>query len=203
MVTRGLFIASRPGVRSIALLTAAVILAAWALVRHPNIAANAEAAVDRPIARLQEVRSVSFDGHKVASARLREVIATRPGAQLDSERLTRDRDAMERTLADLGYLAARVEPATVTFDAAGAAYVSFDVDQGRLFHLRHIEVTGPGKDVVVLTLVPGDAAIRDRIELARQALADGLVRRGRRAPVELSVHTDLAAAAVDVALATR
>jgi len=189
-------------VRSLALLTAAVIVMVWVVVRHPNIAANAEAAVDRPIARLAEVRSVSFDGHKVASARLREVIATHPGAQLDTERLGHDRDAMERELANLGYLAARVEPAIVTFDAAGAAYVTFDVDQGRMFHLRSVTVTGPGKDAVVVTLAPGDAAIRDRIEQARQALADGLARRGRRAPVELSVHTDLAAAAVDVALAT-
>jgi outer membrane protein assembly factor BamA len=202
-VTRGLFIAPSLGVRSFALLTAAVILAAWAVVRHPNITANAEAAVDRPIARLQEVRSVSFDGHKVASAHLREVIATRPGAQLDSERLTRDRDAMERTLADLGYLAARVEPATVTFDAAGAAYVTFEIDQGPMFHLRKVLVTGPGKDAVVVTLTAGDEAVRDRIDHARQALADGLARRGKPASVELSIHTDPAAATVDVVLATR
>jgi len=190
-------------VRSIALLTAAAIMAAWVVVRHPNIAANAEAAVDLPIARLQEVRSVSFDGHKVASARLREVIATHPGAQLDTERLGHDRDAMERELANLGYLAARVEPAVVTFDAAGAAYVTFEIDQGQMFHLRKVEVTGPGKDAVVVTLAAGDEAIRDRIEHARQALADGLARRGKPASVELSIHTDLAAAAVDVALATR
>ena len=189
--------------RSLALLTAAVIVMAWALVRHPNIAANAEAAVGRPIARLAEVRSVSFDGHKVASARLGEVIATHPGAQLDTERLGRDRDAMERELANLGYLAARVEPATVTFDAAGAAYVSFEIAQGRMFHLRKVEVTGPGKDAVVVTLAAGDEAIRDRIEHARRALADGLARRGKPASVELSIHTDLSAAAVDVALTTR
>jgi len=190
-------------VRALTILTAAVIMAAWAVVRHPRTAANAEAAVDRPVARVQEVRSVSFDGYKLASARLRAVIETRPGAQLDTDRLGRDRQAMERALADLGYLAARVEPASVTFDAAGAAYVTFEIDQGKLFHLRRVELTGSGKDSVIVTLAAGDEAVRARIERARTALADGLARRGKPAQVELSVHTDLAAAAVDVVLATR
>lgn len=190
-------------VRSIAFLTAGVIMAAWAVFRYPHLAANAEAAVDRPVARVQEVRSISFDGYKLAAARLREVLETRPGAQLDTDRLGRDRTAMERALAELGYLAACVEPAIVTFDAAGAAYVTFEIDQGPLFHLRRVEVTGPGSDVVVVTLAAGDEAIRARIEHARLALAEVLARRGRPAQVELSVHTDVAAAAVDVVLATR
>jgi outer membrane protein assembly factor BamA len=189
--------------RALAILAALVIVAAWAVIRHPHTTANAEAAVNRPVARLQEVRSVSLDGHRLALARLREVIETHPGEQLDTERLGRDRQAMENALADLGYLAARVEPAVVTFDAAGAAYVTFEVDQGRLFHLRDIEVTGPGKDAVVVTLAAGDEAIRGRIERARQALAGELARRGKPVQVELSVHTDLATSAVDVVLATK
>jgi outer membrane protein assembly factor BamA len=193
-----------PGVRSLGIFMAVVIVAAWATLRHlPNISANAEAAVDRPIARLQEVRSIALDGHRLQSSRLRDVLETRPGQQLDSARLERDRDAMERELAGLGYLAARVEPGVVTFDAAGAAYVTFEIDQGKLFHLRNVSVTGPGKDAAVVTLAPGDDAVRARIDHARQALADGLARRGKPATVELSVHTDLAAAAVDVILATR
>ena len=188
--------------RVIAILTALVIVATWAVIHNPRPVANAEAAVDRPVARLQEVRSVSFDGYKLPLSKLREVIETRPGDQLDTERLARDRQAMERALADLGYLAARVEPAAVTFDAAGAAYVTFEIDHGPLFRLRNVKVTGPGKDAVVVTLISGDTALRDRIERARQALADGLARLGKPAPVELSVHTDLAAATVDVALAT-
>lgn len=190
--------------RSIALGIAAVIVAVWAMFRHgPVTSASAEAAVTRPAPRLQEVRSVALDGHRLLLSRLREVIATRPGAQLDSDRLKSDRDAMERTLAELGYLAARVEPAAVTFDAAGAAYVTFEVDQGPMFHLRNIEVTGAGKDATVVTLASGDDAARGRIERARQELADALARRGRPAAVELSVHTDVAAAAVDLVLATR
>ncbi len=186
------------------LIIASVIVAVWAMFRQgPVTTANAEVAVDQPVARLQEVRSVALDGRRVLSARLREVIGTRPGAQLDADRLRSDRDAMERALADLGYLAARVEPAKVTFDAAGAAYVTFAVDQGPMFHLRNIAVTGAGKDATVVTLAAGDDALRSRIERARTELAGALARRGRPAAVELSIHTDVAAAAVDVVLATR
>lgn len=185
-------------------MIAVVIVAVWAMFRHdPVTTANAEAAVNQPIARLQEVRSVALDGRRVLSSQLREVIGTRPGALLDADQLPRDRDAMERALADLGYLAARVEPARVTFDAAGAAYVTFAVDQGPMFHLRNVAVTGAGKDATVVTLAAGDDALRSRIERARGELADALGRRGRPAQVELSIHTDVAAAAVDVVLATR
>jgi outer membrane protein assembly factor BamA len=191
-------------VRVAGLIIATVIVAVWAVFRHgPVIAASAEVAIDRPIAQLREVRSVALDGKRVLSARLREVIGTRPGAPLDTDQLRRDRDAMERALADLGYLGARVEPARVTFDAAGAAYVTFAVDQGAMFHLRIIKVTGAGKDATVVTLAAGDDALRSRIERARAELADALARRGRPAEVELSIHTDVAAAAVDVVLATR
>ncbi|HEX3758313.1 MAG TPA: POTRA domain-containing protein [Kofleriaceae bacterium] len=185
-------------------MIAIAIVAVWAMFRHgPVTTASAEAAVGQPAARLQEVRSVAFDGPRVRAAQLRQVMGTRPGAQLDTDRLGRDREAMERALADLGYLAARVEPARVTFDAAGAAYVTFAVDQGPMFHLRNVEITGAGRDATVVTLVAGDDALRSRIERARGELADALARRGRPATVELSIHTDVAAAAVDVVLATR
>lgn len=191
-------------VRSIAIVIAVVIVAVWAMFRHgPMTTANAEAAVDQPVARLREVRSVALDGRKLLSSQLREVIQTRPGNQLDSDGLARDRDAMQRALADLGYLAARVDPAVVTFDAAGAAYVTFEIDQGLMFHLRNVTVTGAGKDATVVTLAAGDDANRGRIDRARQELADALARRGKPPAVELSVHTDVAGAAVDVVLATR
>jgi hypothetical protein len=194
-------------VRSAAFLLAVVIVAAWAMFGRLAMTtantANTEAAVNQPIARMQEVRSVSLDGRRLPSARLRALLETHAGAQLDAARLERDRDAMARELASMGYLAARVEPAVVTFDAVGAAYVTFDIDQGKLFHLRSVMVTGPGKDLMVVTLSAGDDAVKARIDSARQALADGLARRGKPATVELSVRTDLAAAAVDVVLATR
>jgi outer membrane protein assembly factor BamA len=185
------------------MVIAVVIVAVWAMFRHgPVTPASAEGAV-KQMARLQEVRSVALDGRRLMTSQLRQVIETRPGAQLDTEGLKRDREAMEHALADLGYLAAKVAPAVVTFDAAGAAYVSFEIDQGPMFHLRNVQVTGAGKDATVVTLVAGADAIRSRIERARQELADALARRGKPSAVELSVHTDVAAAAVDVVLATR
>jgi outer membrane protein assembly factor BamA len=191
-------------VRAIVIVTAIVIVVAGTMLRYlPNLTVNAEVAVNRPIARLQEVRSISLDGQKLPLAQLRAVLETRAGQQLDTPRLERDRDAMEAQLASLGYLAARVEPAIVTFDTAGAAYVSFEIDQGELFHLRNIAVTGTAKDAVVVTLTAGDTALRDRIERARNAMSDGLARRGIPPAVELSVHTDLATAAVDVVFTTR
>lgn len=166
----------------------------------PGYTENSEAAVTQPIA---EVRSVSLDGRRLPSARLRAMLETHAGAQLDTVALAHDREALAAELASMGYLAARVAPAVVTFDTAGAAYVTFDIDPGKLFHLRSVTVTGPGKDLMVITLGPGDDAVKTRIDSARQALADALARRGKPATVELSVHTDLAAAAVDVVLATR
>jgi len=186
-------------------LAVIAIVAGWAMLRQlPTTSAGPSLIPGAPPAgRLQEVRSVSLDGRRLPLARLRAVLETRPGEQLHSESLERDRDAMERELAQLGYLAARVEPAEVTFDPDGAAYITFEIDQGPLFHLRSVKVTGPGKDAEVLTLGPGDDASRARIDAMRQGLADALARRSRSPSVELSVHTDVAAAAVDVVFATR
>jgi outer membrane protein assembly factor BamA len=188
-------------VRSIALVTVVVLVAAWVTLQlAPSAPSSPERRPEEPVG-VQEVRSVSLVGHRVLQSQLRQVLETRPGEPLDSARFERDRAAMEHRLADLGYLAARVEPASVTIDA-GAAYVIFEIDQGKLFHLRAIEVTGAGKDAAVVTLTSGDDARRDRIEHARAALAEALSRRGKPATVELSVRTDLAAAAVDVTFTT-
>ncbi len=187
-------------VRSLVVVLAVVALAVFALIRDPSRPASAETP---SIARLQEVRSIGFDGTGLPLARLREAVTTHTGDQLDPAQLDRDREALAHALAAMGYLAARVAPPAVTFDPTGAAYVMFDVETGAQFHLRSVEVTGPGKDAAVVTLSPGDLAVQGRIEQARQSLADGLARRGKPAGVELSVHTDLGAAAVDVTLATR
>jgi outer membrane protein assembly factor BamA len=190
-------------VRWFALLFAAVLVAGWALVDLPRAPTAAFASVEHPTARIQEVRSISFDGNQLPLARLRELLETHPGAALDRDRLTRDRAAMARDLAATGYLAARVAPADVTFDASGAAYIMFEIDKGPLFHLRKVEVIGPGKDAAVVTISPGDEAIQARIDQARKTFAEGLARRGKSAAVELSVQVDRPAAAVDVVLTTR
>jgi outer membrane protein assembly factor BamA len=187
-------------VRWIGFVAASVLAAGWVIFRHSPSAADVTA---DHAARVQEVRSIALEGQKLPKARLRAVLATHAGDQLDTAHLAHDRDAMERELADIGYLAARVEPAIITFDARGAAYITFEIATGKLFHLRTVEVTGAARDAAVVTIASGDDAIRERIEHARVALAEGLARRGKPASVELSVHTDLAAAAVDVVLATR
>jgi hypothetical protein len=190
------------GVRPLVItVTAMALLAAWAGLRQlstPTAHAEPPAIHAGPA----EVRSISLDGRRLPESQLRAVLETRVGAPLDRDRLDRDRRAMERALADLGYLAAHVEPASVTLDAAGAAYVTFALDQGALFHLRSVAVTGPGRGAAVVTLAAGDDAISSRIASARQALSDLLARRGSPAAVELSVQTDVAAAAVDVVFAT-
>lgn len=180
----------------------AVIGAGVALVDFPRAPEVAAATVDHPAAQVKEVRSIGFDGNQLPLARLRELLETHPGEPLDPDRLTRDRAAMARELAATGYLAAQVAPADVTLDAAGAAYIVFEIDKGPLFHLRKVDVTGPGKDTAVVTISPGDEAIQARIDQARKTLAEGLARRGKPSAVELSVQVDRPAAAVDVVLTT-
>lgn len=186
-------------VRFVAIIVPLVLIAAYVKLTYVPAVASAEAR--RPIAHLQEVRSVSLDGRALPLARLRDVIQTRPGEPLDLSRLDLDRKAMLRALASLGYLGARVEPASVTYDATGAAYVSFEIDQGPVFHVRRVTTRGAGN--AIITLAAGDTALPSRFEAARAALADALThytRHAAPASVELSVHTDPAAAAVDIDL---
>ena len=186
------------------IIVALVAVAGWAVVRHlPETEANADVAVNKPIDRMQEVRSVAFDGYQIPASALRTLIDTQPGKQLDTTRLEHDRATLEQALAGRGYLAAKVSPAEVTFDAAGAAYVRFEIDKGRMFRLRTVDVSAAAKDAAVVTLAAGDDAIRERIDQAREALSQALIRRGKSGDVDLSIHTDIAANAVDVRFATR
>lgn len=135
-------------------------------------------------------------------AELRALLGTQPGKLLDEQTLAADRRALERALIERGYLAATVAPAAVTFGANGAAYVVFDVDRGPMFRLRTIMVTGPGEELDIVTLSPGDDAVPARIERAKQILEGALAARATRSHVEVRVHEDRANAAVDVELAT-
>lgn len=190
--------------RSFVVILALTVVAGYFVVRHlPVTEANSDVAVNQPIGHMEEVRSVAFDGYQIPSARLREEIATKPGTQLDTTALDRDRAVIEQDLAAHGYLAARCTAANVTFDAAGAAYVTFAIEKGPMFRLRSVEVTGAAKDAAVVTIASGDDAIRDRIDRAREVLADALERRGKPSNIDLSIHTDIAANAVDVRFATR
>ena len=156
-------------------------------------------------ARTFDVRSVAIDGgHGLPLAALRSVLHTEVGRTLEDAALDHDRAALETALEERGYLAAHVSQPSVTYDAQGGAYVVFDIERGPMFHLRSVEITGPGeREVGVVTLSAGDEAVRERVEHARQALLDTFAARGRKAEVELTQRTDFAAAAVDVVLTTR
>ena len=161
-----------------------------------------QAAAESAITRTQEVQSVALDGEALPLAALRDVLSTHRGDQLDADRLVRDRSALERELEGRGYLSARVEPAVVTFAPTGGAYITFQITAGRVFKLRSVTVQGirAAKDASVVTIATGDDALASRIESARQTLADNLGRRGKPASVTVALHTDEAAAAVDVEL---
>lgn len=183
--------------KSLLVLIAAVAATAWVAVRHlPQGEAEAAAAT----ARTQEIQSVALDGGRgLPLAALRDVLATHRGDQLDANRLVQDRAALEGELATRGYLAARVEPAVVTFSPTGGAYITFQISAGPMFRLRSIKSAGAS----IVTLTSGDDAVASRIERARQALSDDLARRGKSATVTVALHPDAATAAVDVELVSK
>jgi outer membrane protein assembly factor BamA len=190
---------------SLALLAGFAGLGVWVAHGRPDAAAPPGGAA-RAVpggGPPQQVQAIAFEGGRgVPQAELRGALATRVGDLLDAERLERDRSAIEDALAARGYLAAKVPAPSVTFVEGHGAFVVFDLEQGPQFLVRAVVVSGPGRresDAVRLTA--GDVASRDRLARARDALADRLGRRGTQ--VELRTTVDVAAAAVDVELATR
>jgi len=186
--------------RPVLALVVVAAIAAYAIVRHaPEGSAEAE---PTPL-RAQEIQSISLDGRGLPMAVLRDVLTTHAGELLDAQRLEHDRTAIQAALEARGYLAARVQPATVTFAPTGGAYVMFSIDQGAPFHLRNVTLTGASERDVVLTIASGDLAVSERIERARQAVADSLPLRATKTTVTVKLHTDVAASAVDVELVVR
>jgi outer membrane protein assembly factor BamA len=185
--------------RSILVMTAVVVGGAWLVARYLPAS---EAVAQPPLVRSQEIQSVAIEGHTLPLAALRAVLTTRPGELLDAQRLEHDRGALEAELATRGYLSARVDPAIVTFGAAGGAFVTFQIMQGPVFHFRKISVVGATeKETGVVTISPGEEANPSRIERARQQLAANLARRGGKAKqVVVSTHSDAAQASVDLEL---
>ncbi len=152
----------------------------------------------------QEVQSVALDGGRgLPLAALRAVLATHRGDQLDANRLVTDRSALEAALAQLGYLEARVEPATVTFSSSGGAYITFSITPGRVYRFGAVSVKGASPKDAVVTLITGDDALAERIARARQTLADNLERRGKPATVTVALRPDRTTATVDVELTSR
>ncbi len=189
--------------RSILLLLALTTAAAIAATRFLP-AAGAEPEQVQAQVRAQEIQSISIDGRGLPLATLRAVLTTHVGQLLDGTKLEQDRVALETELATLGYLAARVESPSVTFGANGGAFVSFQISQGAVFHLRQVQVSGATeRDAGVVTLASGDEAIASRIERARQTIAGNLARRGKPNQVVVAMRTVPEAALVDLELITR
>jgi outer membrane protein assembly factor BamA len=181
-------------------IAASVALAGWAVIRHLPEEAQAD---PTRFVRPQEIQSVSLDGRDLPLAALRDVLETRAGALIDLQAVARDRLALEQTLVDRGYLAARVAEPRVTFGAGGAAYVTFAIDQGRLFRIRSVTIVGASDlEAGVVTLGRGDVADASRIALARQALEARLGVRRQLGRVAVALKPDPANGLVDVVLAT-
>lgn len=190
-------LALSPGVRLLLLVLALAV--ACIAVRH--LPENAEAEPVRA-ARTQEVQSVALDGRGLPTAALRDLLATRAGDLIDTAKLARDRAVLEEALVARGYLAAKVSEAQVMFDARGAAFVTFAIEQGPQFRVRSVTVTGTtAKDAGVVTLGEGELVIAERIARVREALTERLAARGKRSLVVANVRPDLATATADIELA--
>lgn len=178
--------------RPLLLVTALTTVASAAVAAYvvmPEGQADAHAAP----AHVQEVQSIALDGRHLPVQQLRQALTTQVGAQLDSVKLERDRNALEASLVGQGYLTARVAE-KVTFAQGGAAFVTFAVEQGPLFHVRSVTAHEAG----VLTIGKGDVVQADRLERARVAMAERLGK-----PVAIHQAVDVNAGVVDVELVAR
>jgi len=184
---------------SLVTFVAVVGIAGALIVRHlPESEAVAEPAPANPV---QQIRSIAFDGRELPMSVLRDLLASKVGDSVDSTRLEHDREAIQAELEARGYLAVHVPAPAVTFD--DGAYVTFAVDVGPSFHIRKVTLTGASERDAVVTISPGDVAIAQRIERARQAVADTVPRKSGKANVEVKLHTEPRSAVVDVELVVR
>lgn len=191
------------------LLAAVVATGTWGVLANlPEAATASASSLSAPAASLaargSDIRGISIDGGRgLPLAELRAVIGAKVGAPLDTQQLAIDRHAIEAELASRGYLAAKVADPVVTH-ADGGVYVVFDVQRGPLFRLRSVTVSGPVQHgSAIVTIAAGDVAIESRMQQARASLETALARNGKPANVSLVVHSDPAAAVVDVDLVTR
>jgi len=149
----------------------------------------------------RRVESIAIDGRGLPLARMRAALSTTIGSDVDTGSLARDRAALEDVLAARGYLSARVASPIVTYGPSGGVYVMFDVDRGPLYHVRSITLAGPGWDSAgVVTLVPGDEALPERLDYVRRTAEHTLANHGTPARIELSMTRDAFAHLVDVTL---
>lgn len=186
----------------LALMTIA-LAAGWAGIRYLPTDAQAEPVVLN--ARPQEIRSVALDGDRgLPVGALRDVLETKAGGLIDLAAVKRDRAALQAELVERGFLAATVGEARVTFGAGGVVYVVFPIQQGPVFHLRHVTVEGAkATEAGIVTFAGGDVADADRIARARKAVEERLLVRGKQHVVEASLSLDAAAGVADLTLSAR
>ncbi len=131
------------------------------------------------------VDHVTVEGARaVPEATLRASLGIAAGRPFYGPLLSSDRDALERTYRNLGYLSAVVTPA-VTVDADGRAAVTWLVREGEQSRVDHVLITGNRRisaDVIrrELRLGPGDPLSVDAMAESQQRLSQlGLFRRVR------------------------
>ncbi len=150
------------------------------------------------------IASIALLGHDLPMPALREVIQAQPGDPIDGVRLEQDRAALEAALVARGYLAAKVQPAQVSFGGDGSAFVTYSIAQGVLYRVRTVAVTGATpRDSGVVTLAAGDPALGERLTAAESALRERLAAHGKHRDVRVQLAMDERAAAVDVDLVVR
>jgi outer membrane protein assembly factor BamA len=190
-------------VRSLFLLLALAFGGGYLALRHaPERDAQADAMAP---AQPQQIQSVSLDGRDLPVAALREALTAKPGDMIDLAALERDRLSLEDTLVARGYLAAHVAAPRVSFGPTGATFVTFPIEQGALYRIRNVTVTGASDtEAGVVTLGSGETADAARIGHARQALESRLDVRSKSAAVDVKLTPDRGAGVVDIELvATR
>jgi outer membrane protein assembly factor BamA len=183
------------GVRSLLVCLGLAAVSAIVGMRHRPQPADA-ARVSTPL----EIQSISLDGRSLPS--LRDALSLHAGDRYDAAKAARDRGSLETALVERGYLGAKVTGPDVTYDATAGAFMTYAIEQGPLFHVRSVIVTGATEtNAGVVTLGVGEVVAADRIEHARLALAERLAVRGAPVHVVAKVVPDKSAAVADVEFA--
>lgn len=150
------------------------------------------------------IESIALLGRDLPMPALRAAMQSQPGDVIDAARLDQDRSALEAALVARGYLAAKVEPPQIRFDADGGALVTYSIAKGALYRFRSVAVTGVTlRESGVVTLAAGDPALGERLTAAASALRERLAVRGKHHDVRVQLAMDERAAAVDVDLVVR
>ncbi|MDA8170124.1 MAG: outer membrane protein assembly factor BamA, partial [Nitrospiraceae bacterium] len=99
-----------------------------------------------------KVSSVEFEGNKVyTAAELKKVLKTKVGEPVDRQAIRDEVVALTEKYAEKGYALAGISPEIVPDTAKKTAAVIYHVEEGDIYHIGRIEITGNVKtrDVVI------------------------------------------------------